>query len=192
MEEIKKILEELKFEVGMTEPLKNSKEKIILGSGNLGASILFVGDDSNLYIDENYKVGVGSSGEFLIRLCDVTGILPEEYYVTTLTKSDKHYRELEEIDKKNLKDYLMTQISLINPKIIVALGNDVAELLLEREIKFLNERGKLIDWKGNIKLIITYDANFAKSSRDNDGKKSKPAVEFWADLKLVKEKILEE
>lgn len=186
MEEIEKLLEELKFEIGTTDVLKDSNEKIVLGTGNFYGKVLFVGDDSNLYIDENLKVRPGSSGEFLIKLCDIVGLLPEDYYITTLTKSEKNYRELEERDKRDLKEYLMMQISLMNPEVIVALGQDVAELLLEREFKFLQEKGKILEWRGNIKLLATYDANFAKKSRDDGGKRSKVAVEFWGDLKTIK------
>lgn len=189
MEEIEKLLEELKFEIGTTDVLKDSNEKIVLGTGNFYGKVLFVGDDSNLYIDENLKVRPGSSGEFLIKLCDIVGLLPEDYYITTLTKSEKNYRELEERDKRDLKEYLMMQISLINPEVIVALGQDVAELLLEREFKFLQEKGKILEWRGNIKLLATYDANFAKKSRDDGGKRSKVAVEFWGDLKTIKNAI---
>lgn len=189
MEEIEKLLEELKFEIGTTDVLKDSNEKIVLGTGNFYGKVLFVGDDSNLYIDENLKVRPGSSGEFLIKLCDIVGLLPEDYYITTLTKSEKNYRELEERDKRDLKEYLMMQISLMNPEVIVALGQDVAELLLEREFKFLQEKGKILEWRGNIKLLATYDANFAKKSRDDGGKRSKVAVEFWGDLKTIKNVI---
>lgn len=189
MEEIEKLLEELKFEIGTTDVLKDSNEKIVLGTGNFYGKVLFVGDDFNLYIDENLKVRPGSSGEFLIKLCDIVGLVPEDYYITTLTKSEKNYRELEERDKRDLKEYLMMQISLMNPEVIVALGQDVAELLLEREFKFLQEKGKILDWRGNIKLLATYDANFAKKSRDDGGKRSKVAVEFWGDLKTIKNTI---
>ena len=191
MEEIQKILEELKFEIGTTDALKDTKEKIVLGTGNFAGSVLFIGDDINLYIDENFKVKPGSSGEFLIKLCDIVGLLPEDYYITTLTKSEKNYRELEERDKRDLKEYLMVQISLMNPKVIVALGQDVAELLLEREFKFLQEKGKVMNWKGDIKLLVTYDANFAKKSRDDGGKRAKVAVDFWGDLKTIKNTIEE-
>ncbi|MCQ8212273.1 uracil-DNA glycosylase [Cetobacterium somerae] len=191
MEEIQKILEELKFEIGTTDALKDTKEKIVLGTGNFTGNVLFIGDDVNLYIDENFKVKPGSSGEFLIKLCDIVGLLPEDYYITTLTKSEKNYRELEEKDKRDLKEYLMVQISLMNPKVIVSLGQDVAELLLEREFKFLQEKGKVMNWKGDIKLLVTYDANFAKKSRDDGGKRAKVAVDFWGDLKTIKNLIEE-
>ena len=189
MEEIEKLLEELKFEIGTTDVLKDSNEKIVLGTGNFYGKVLFVGDDFNLYIDENLKVRPGSSGEVMIKLCDIVGLVPEDYYITTLTKSEKNYRELEERDKRDLKEYLMMQISLMNPEVIVALGQDVAELLLEIEFKFLQEKWKILDWRGNIKLLATYDANFAKKSRDDGGKRSKVAVEFWGDLKTIKNTI---
>ncbi|WP_297597742.1 uracil-DNA glycosylase family protein [uncultured Cetobacterium sp.] len=191
MEEVEKLLEELKFEVGTTDVLRDSKEKIVLGTGNFKGKVLFVGDDPLLYEDEGLKVRTSSSGEFLIKLCDIVGLLPEDYYITTLTKSPKKYRELEEKDKRDLKEYLHMQIALMNPKIIVALGQDVAEVLNEREVKFLQERGEVKQWRGDIKTVLTYDANFAKKSRDDGGKRSKVAVDFWGDLKNVKNIIQE-
>lgn len=192
MNNIEKLLEELKFEVGSMEILKNKEEKIILGTGNLEGKILFIGDDKELYEDENLKVKIGSSGEFLIKLCDIVGITPDEYYITTLTKSEKKFRELDEKEQEVFKEFLEMQIALINPKIIVALGQDVGELLLNREIKFLEKRGKLENWKGNIELLLTYDADFAKKSRDDGGKRAKVAMEFWGDLKEIKKYILGE
>nr|WP_307775701.1 uracil-DNA glycosylase family protein [uncultured Cetobacterium sp.] len=191
MEDIYKLLEELKFEVGVINALKESKEKIVLGTGNVQGEVLFIGDDHSLYEDEDFKVKSGSSGEFLIKLCDIVGLLPEEYYITTLSKCDKKYRELDENDKKSLKEYLEMQISLINPKIIVALGQDVWEVLQGKEGRFLDERGQILEWKGGIKMLLTYDANFAKKSRDDGGKRSKVAVDFWGDLKTIKNFIQE-
>ena len=40
-----------------------------------------------------------------------------------------------------------------------------------------------------IKLLLTYDVNFVKKSRNDSGKKSKVAIEFWSDLKLLKEEM---
>ncbi len=191
MEVVKGLLEELKFHVGTTDEFRESKEKIVLGTGNFQGEILFVGDDSSLYEDEDFKVSVGSSGEFLMKLCDIVGLLPEEYYITTLSKSNKKFRELEEKDKRDLKECLHMQIALMNPKVIVALGQDTAEVLQEKEIKFLQDRGEVVKWKGDINLILTYDANFAKKSRDDGGKRSKVAMDFWGDLKKIKNLVQE-
>ncbi len=186
--------EELKFETGTmhrTNSLKEDEE-ILLGSGNRNGKILFIGDDSDLYETSDLKVAAGSSGEFLIKLCDIVDIVPDDYYITTLTKNEMKYRELFDDEKRKLKDLLDMQIALIEPKIIVALGQDTAELLFEKEIDMGNMRGEIQQWRGGIKVITTYDVNFAKKSRDSSGKKSKVALDFWNDLKTVKRLLDEE
>lgn len=186
--------EELKFETGTmhrTNSLKEDEE-ILLGSGNRNGKILFIGDDSDLYETSDLKVAAGSSGEFLIKLCDIVDIVPDDYYITTLTKNEMKYRELFDDEKRKLKDLLDMQIALIEPKIIVALGQDTAELLFEKEIDMGSMRGEIQQWRGGIKVIITYDVNFAKKSRDSSGKKSKVALDFWNDLKTVKRLLDEE
>lgn len=180
--------EELRFEIGSMSRLNSSREdnEILLGSGNRDGKVLFIGDDSGLYETADLKVAIGSSGEFLIKLCDILEISPEDYYITTLTKSKVKYRETFDDEKIKLKDLLDMQISLIQPEIIVALGQDVAELLLEKNVNMGTERGEVKTWRGGIKFIITYDVNFTKKSRDSSGKKSKVALDFWNDLKSVK------
>lgn len=180
--------EELRFEIGSMKRMNSSKEdeEILLGSGNKEGRVLFIGDDSELYETSDLKVAIGSSGEFLIKLCDIAEIIPEDYYITTLTKNKEKYRDIFEDEQRKLKDLLDMQIALIQPEIIVALGQDVGELLLEKEIDMGRERGEVKTWRGGIKLIITYDVNFTKKSRDNSGKKSKVALDFWNDLKSVR------
>lgn len=142
-----------------------------------------------LYQNEDLKVASGSSGEFLIKLCDIEGILPDEYYITTLAKKDCKFRDYMEDDQNELLEMLDMQIALINPEIVVALGSEAARALLKREVKIGEERGKFIQWVGGIKLLLTYDVNFVKKSRNDSGKKSKVAIEFWSDLKLLKEEM---
>lgn len=187
--EKEELWEELRFEIGTMHRLNSLKEdeEILLGSGNKNARVLFIGDDAELYETADLKVAVGSSGEFLIKLCDIADITPEDYYITTLTKNKMKYRELFEDEQRKMKDLLDMQIALIQPEIIVALGQDIGELLFEKEVNMGEIRGEVQNWRGNIKVIVTYDVNFTKKSRDSSGKKSKVALDFWNDLKSVKQ-----
>lgn len=192
--EKEELWEELRFEIGTMQRLNSLKEdeEILLGSGNRNGKVVFIGDDSELYETADLKVAVGSSGEFLIKLCDIADITPEDYYITTLTKNKMKYRELFEDEQRKLKDLLDMQIALIQPKIIVALGQDIGELLFEKEIDMGKERGEVQNWRGGIKVIVTYDVNFTKKSRDSSGKKSKVALDFWNDLKTVRQLLSQE
>lgn len=182
--------EELIFEVNsLIKKDLASNEKVLLGSGNRKAPILFIGDDPNLYADDKLIVNPGSSGEFLVKLCDTAEIYPDYYYITTLTKSKLKFKEYFEKDQEKLKEFLDMQIALINPKLIVSLGEKPASLLLEREINFLDEKGKFIKLAGEMELFITFDPSFAKQSRESFGKRAEVAIEFWNDLKQVAEKL---
>lgn len=191
MEEIDNFWEEIKFEVGILGKTYGdiAERKVLVGSGNREGKILFIGDDPDLYQNEDLKVAPSSSGEFLIKLCDIEGIEPENYYITTLAKRDCKFSEFMDEEKEQLKELLNMQIALIKPKIIVALGAEVAENLLGRDVKLGEERGKILEWIGGIKLFITYDVNFVKKSRNEDGKKSRAALEFWNDLKTLKQEL---
>lgn len=191
MEEIDNFWEEIKFEVGILGKTYGDtvERKVLVGSGNREGKILFIGDDPDLYQNEDLKVAPSSSGEFLIKLCDIEGIEPENYYITTLAKRDCKFSEFMDEEKEQLKELLNMQIALIKPKIIVALGAEVAENLLGRDVKLGEERGKILEWIGGIKLFITYDVNFVKKSRNEDGKKSRAALEFWNDLKTLKQEL---
>ena len=162
--DIENLWEELIFEIGSLGPLvKSGDKKVFIGSGNRTGDILFIGDDPELYLDEELRVNPGSSGEFLFKLCDIVGMTPEDYYVSTLTKSNLKYREYFDNDQEHLLELLNMQIALINPKVVVALGQGVASALLGRDVDFLKEKGKIMDWMGDIKFFITYDPNFAKN-----------------------------
>lgn len=191
MEEIDNFWEEIKFEVGILGKTygDTAERKVLVGSGNREGKIIFIGDDPDLYQNEDLKVAPSSSGEFLIKLCDIEGIEPENYYITTLAKRDCKFSEFMDEEKEQLKELLNMQIALIKPKIIVALGAEVAENLLGRDVKLGEERGKILEWIGGIKLFITYDVNFVKKSRNEDGKKSRAALEFWNDLKILKQEL---
>lgn len=183
--------EELKFETSSigNDLIPKDKREILIGMGNREAPILFIGNDSNLYLAEDYKVASNSSGEFLIKLLDITSITPESYYITTLSKRAVKIKLFSEEEKKQLKDILFMQIGLINPKIIVLLGKESAELLLEREIDFEAERGDFNLWRGGIETVITYDVETVLTARKDEGKKSIVANYFWNDIKNIKAKL---
>lgn len=191
MENIIELWEELKFEVGGigNELIPKDKRDVLIGMGNREAAILFIGNDSSLYIGEDYKIAPNSSGEFLLKLLDITSITPDMYYITTLSKRDVKIKSFNEEDKEKLKDILFMQIALIKPKLIVSLGKEAAQTLLEREIDFDKERGDFINWRGNIEVLITYDIETVINARKDEGKKSIVATYFWNDIKNIKARL---
>lgn len=192
MNEIIELWEEMKFEIGTigTEIIPKDKREILIGMGNRTAPILFIGNDPDLYLAEDYKVAVNSSGEFLLKLLDIVEITPDMYYITTLTKREVKFKHfINEEDRKKLLDLLFMQIGLIQPKIIVFLGNDTAQAVLGKEVNFDKERGEFFSWKGEIETFITYDIETVIKARNDEGKKAITATNFWNDIKAIKARL---
>ncbi|MBQ3437430.1 MAG: uracil-DNA glycosylase family protein [Fusobacterium sp.] len=192
MDEIMELWEELKFEVGTigNELIPKDKREVLIGMGDRKAPILFIGNDTDLYLAEDYKVSPNSSGEFFLKLLDIVEILPEMYYVTTLSKREVKFKVfINDEDKNKLLDLLFMQIALINPKIIVFLGKDTAQIVLKREVNFEEERGKFFNWRGDIETLVTYDVETVIRARNDEGKKSTIATNFWSDIKNIKMRL---
>lgn len=182
--------EELKFEVGNLKKIKKlSNQEVILGSGNKRGKLLFVGDDQNLYQSEDLRFEIGSSGEFLIKLCDLAEITPKNYYITNLTKQETKFRDLFEEEQKKILELFDMQVYLMEPLLIVLFGKSVAEAVLRKEVNIKEERGTFFKWKGGIECLITYDVEYIKNVRENTGRKSIAALDFWRDLQTIKLKM---
>lgn len=188
MENMNDFWEDLIFELDTIKNpiITNGDDELLIGASNRNGRILFIGDDPELYENEDLKVTSGSSGEFLIKLCDIEEIKPDEYYITTLTKRNCKYRDFLANEQTKLKELLDMQIALVKPQIVVALGSEVANILHEKDIDFNKTKSNFNPWIGDTKIFVTYDVNFVKKSRNDSGKKSKVAMEFLKDIRLLK------
>ena len=68
---------------------------------------------------------------------------------------------------------------------IVCLGYEAAQMLLEKEIVLEEARQEVFSWKAGIQVLVTYDVNTVKKARAELGKKAKLALEFRNDLKKL-------
>lgn len=191
MDEKIELWEDLKFEVGTigNELLPSDKREVLIGMGNRNADILFIGNDPNLYHAENYKVDPKSSGEFFLKLLDIAEFLPESYYVTTLSRREVKFKNFSPEEKEQLLDLLYMQIALISPKLVVFLGKEAAQSILKREINFDEERGAFVRWRGDIDTYLTYEIETVIKARNDSGKKSVVATNFWNDIKNIKARL---
>ena len=93
------------------------------GEGPLNAKVILVGQNPGVSEDEAGRPFVGRAGKFLTKVLAENGIKREELFITNIVK------HISPNNRKPFSDeiaacvpYLTTQISIINPKIIVLLG----------------------------------------------------------------------
>jgi len=116
-------------------PLSQLRTKAVPGEGSIGAKIMFIGQAPGREEDKTGRPFVGRAGKFLDELFQANGISREEVFLTGSVKCfppDNRVPKREEL--LACKPYLIEQIVLVNPRMVVFLGNVAQKFLLNEEI----------------------------------------------------------
>lgn len=114
------------------------------GEGSLASKILFIGEAPGRQEDLQGKPFVGSAGKFLNILLQEAGLSRENVYITNIVKCrppGNRNPTRTEIDA--CIPYLKKQISMINPKIIILLGNVAIQTLLDKKLTATKCHGRI-------------------------------------------------
>jgi uracil-DNA glycosylase len=111
-------------------PLKAVRTKLVFGSGNANADLMFVGEAPGAAEDQQGLPFVGRAGKLLDELLLEVGIERSDVFITNVIccRPPGNRDPLpEEIDA--CKPYLYRKIELIEPKVVCTLGNFATKLL---------------------------------------------------------------
>lgn len=140
--------------------LSKSRKNILFGYGNPNADILFLYDEPNASEDLTKEYYTGKNGELLEKMItNVLKIKKEDVYITSLVKCKSSNNSITKEDINSCASYLKKQIDLINPKLLVLLGENVHKLIFNDKFKLEDNRGKFIRYN-NIETLCTYHPNF--------------------------------
>ncbi len=104
-------------------PLYRTRKNPVPGEGNLNAEIMFVGEAPGRKEDEAGRPFVGMAGKLLTQLLKSIGLKREDVYITNIVKCrPPGNRDPKPEEIRACLPYLLAQIRLISPKIIVTLG----------------------------------------------------------------------
>lgn len=158
--------------------LHKGRKNIVFGVGNVNADIMFVGEGPGADEDEQGEPFVGRAGQLLNNMISAMGIQRQDVYIANIVKCRPPGNRTPEKDEcDTCSPFLMRQIEVVQPKVIVALGAVAAKNLLAVNDSMANLRGRWYDFKG-ARLLVTYHPAFLL--RDPRQKK-----EAWKDLQMV-------
>ena len=159
-----------------------NRNNIVFGQGNKEASVMFIGEGPGADEDREGIPFVGKAGKLMDEAFKGIGINREEVYIANIVKCrPPSNRAPEDEEAFACLNYLRNQVILVKPKIIVLLGSTALRNILGKDYSITNVRGKWIEKRG-----IMYVATWHPSELLRDENKK---IEFWKDLKLVKENI---
>jgi uracil-DNA glycosylase len=164
--------------------LYKTRTNPVFGVGNPNADLLVIGEAPGANEDKQGEPFVGRGGQLLTNMLSAIGYEREDYYIANILKSrppnnrDPSLREV-----KACTPYLLRQISLIKPKLILAVGRIAAHYLLSTDASMANLRGNLFHFGVNkIPLLVTYHpAYLLRSPREK--------CKAWQDMQYVKKQL---
>jgi DNA polymerase len=138
-------------------PLHKARKQSVFGVGDENADWLFVGEGPGAEEDARGEPFVGQAGRLLDSMLAAIGLRRgEDVYIANIVKCrPPGNRTPEPSEAAQCEPYLLRQIQLIRPHLIVALGKTAASNLLRTESSIGSLRGRLHNFQG-VPLIVTY------------------------------------
>lgn len=111
--------------------LAEQATQLVIGDGNLDAEIVFIGEAPGKKEDEMGLPFVGAAGRFLDTMLEAAGMNRGDVYITNIVKyRPPSNRDPLPEEKKAFWPYLMKQLEIIDPKVVVTLGRHSMENFL--------------------------------------------------------------
>lgn len=111
--------------------LATQATQLVMGDGNLDAKIVFVGEAPGKKEDESGVPFVGASGKFLNEMLAQAGMERGDVYITNVVKyRPPNNRDPKPSEKKAFMPYLLRQLEIIKPKVVITLGRHSMEYFL--------------------------------------------------------------
>jgi uracil-DNA glycosylase family 4 len=154
------------------------RRTIVFGDGNPNARLMFVGEGPGADEDTSGIPFVGKAGQLLNNMIQAMGLKREEVYIANIVKCRPPANRVPEPVEANTCDqFLLRQIDVVQPQVVVALGSTAATYLLGVKLSLSALRGRWHSCRG-AKLAVTYHPAFLL--RDPRMKS-----EAWKDLQIV-------
>ena len=186
-------LEELenKCSTCTTCKLSSTRTQVVFGLGNPNARLMLIGEGPGQEEDRTGKPFVGQAGQLLDQILGAVGIARNEVYIANVVKCrPPNNRNPEPDEIIACEDWLLEQIRLIQPQIIITLGNVPTQWALGTTLGITKTRGTWTEFKklsAPIPLLPMFHPAYLlrNAVRTTGG----PKWLTWQDIKAVKEKL---
>jgi DNA polymerase len=159
--------------------LAERRKNVVFGSGNPNADIVVVGEAPGADEDEQGFPFVGRAGKLLTDILSAISLKRDEVYICNILKCRPPENRNPLPDEIfNCEPYLVKQLEIIKPRLILALGTFAAQTLLKTKEPLGKLRGTFHSYK-HIKLLATYHP--AALLRNPNWKRP-----TWEDVKLFR------
>jgi uracil-DNA glycosylase family 4 len=170
--------------------LVRSRTQVVFGVGNVNADIMFVGEAPGADEDVQGEPFVGAAGQLLTKIIQATGQSRDTVYIANILKCRPDMpvgapgnRKPTPDEMKTCIPYLLEQIQIIRPKVIIALGATAVEGLFGKPIPITKQRGNWMTFR-DIPVMPTFHPAYLLRNQAPSEKRK-----VWEDMLAVMERV---
>ena len=182
LEETTERIESIRAEIGecMRCPLREKRTQVVHTTGNFEADLMFIGEAPGADEDEQGVPFIGRAGQLLTKIIESIGYKREDVAIGNINRCrPPGNRAPTLVEAHTCRPFLLREIAVIKPKVIVVLGNTALHNLLDTKTGITKVRGQFQDYFG-VKVMPTFHPAYLL--RDPNKKR-----EVWEDMKKVRE-----
>lgn len=170
--------------------LASSRTQTVFGVGNPDAELMFIGEAPGVDEDKQGEPFVGRAGQLLTRIIETMGLAREDVYIANILKCRPDTspgsfgnRPPTPREMQTCRPYLVEQIDIIRPKVLVALGAVAVEGLLGTRGTMRELRGRWHSYNGTPLMITYHPAYLLRNQAPSEKRK------VWEDMLQVLERL---
>ncbi len=175
-------VEEIRADIGNCTrcPLHEGRTKIVHSTGNLNADLMIIGEAPGADEDAKGEPFVGRAGQLLNKIIEAIGMKREDVFIGNINRCrPPQNRAPLPNETAACKPFLLREIAVVKPKVIVVLGNTAMKNLLDTKEGITKLRGIFQDYYG-VKVMPTFHPAYLL--RDPSKKR-----EVWEDMKKIRD-----
>ncbi len=180
-----RILEEAAREASTCERcrLAQGRTQVVYGVGSPSADLMFIGEGPGYHEDKQGEPFVGAAGQLLNRMLADIGLRREEVRIANVVmcrppgNRDPYPDEIQAC-----APWLREQIELVDPKVIVTLGNFATRTILDKQVSIGRVRGQRFPWNGRTVIPTFHPAAILHGG----GEASSQMTALLADFQEIK------
>jgi uracil-DNA glycosylase len=168
--------------------LAGGRTQVVYGTGNPDADLMFIGEGPGYYEDKQGEPFVGAAGQLLNRMLEEIGVRRADVRITNVILCrPPGNRDPMPDEVETCTPWLREQIELVDPHVIVTLGNFATRFMLDKPVSISRVRGQRFPLEGRTVIPTFHPAAILRGG----GEASTQMVALRSDFQEIKRALAE-
>lgn len=166
--------------------LAQGRTQVVFGAGAPDADLVFIGEGPGFHEDRQGEPFVGAAGQLLTRMLGEIGFTREQVYICNIVKCrPPGNRDPRPDEIEACTPWLEEQLSLIQPQVVVTLGNFATRFVLDTQTGITRLRGQVHEWDQRLVIPTFHPAAILHGG----GEKSRQFELLREDFHLIRDTL---